>query len=293
LNFVALAGLFEVDQPEAFRSQQAQEPRAESQELSFASGLPPSALRHDPGRESPLRVPGLLVADIGGAWAAVAGIAAALFHRERTGEGSSVDISIHDVAASWLTFPAAARMIGRAGGAGGAGGEDPPFPIVSDEACYNIYTTADGRHVALAAIEPKFWHLFCERVGRPDFMRQQFVPGVQNRLREQVSEVFKSRTLADWMALFADTDVCLTRINTIREALADPQLRSRGTLVEHEGSQYLRSPIVFRTADHSLGGDDRGAVTSARALGADTDRILRDLGLDDQELADLRSRHVI
>jgi alpha-methylacyl-CoA racemase len=278
LNFVALAGLFEVDQPHAFG------PRRRDQR-------PRDQRPHD---QRPIRVPGLLVADIGGAWAAIAGITSALFYRERTGRGSSVDISIHDVAASWLTFPAAARMMGAGrdvAPSGQAGGGDSTFPIVDDEACYNIYTTGDGRHVALAAIEQKFWRLFCERIGQADLVSQQFVPGVQEPVRERVAEVFRSRTLAEWLALFADTDVCLTGVNSIREALADEHLAARGTVVERDGSTYLRSPLVFRAAAGPKLEEStpRTAIVPARALGADTDDVLREAGMPEDELQALRS----
>ncbi|MGE5360448.1 MAG: CaiB/BaiF CoA transferase family protein [Bacteroidales bacterium] len=301
LNFVALAGLFEVDQPRAFHEVRRSE----------RPGVRTSA-------SGGLRVPGLLVADIGGAWAAVAGITSALFHRERTGEGTSVDISIHDVAVSWLTFPAAGRMIRRVGGsrgvggvsgvggvggvrgadgvggvggvagAGGADGDEPPFPITSDEACYNLYTTADGRAIALAAIEQKFWRLFCERIGHPEFIERQFVPGEQEGLREEVAAVFRARTVSEWLAMFADTDVCLTPVRGIREAIGDSHLAERNTIAYDEGSAYVRSPIRFI---------DRPSqdvpIRRAQPLGADTDTVLRERGVDEDALQALRARGVI
>lgn len=247
LNFVALAGLLEIDQP---------------------------------------RVPRLLVADIGSAWAAVAGILAALFQRERAGHGSAVDIAIHDVAASWLTFPAAAAMVL---------GPDAPnrLPITGDAACYNVYATADGGQVALAAIEEKFWQAFCERIGRPEFIPIQFDPSEQARLRGEIAAIFGSRPRADWVALFADVDVCLAPINTIGEALADPHLTWRGGVAARAGSTFVRSPIVFPRHDTRAPGADRTPIVPARALGADTDEVLRSVGLGDSDVAGLRARAVI
>jgi crotonobetainyl-CoA:carnitine CoA-transferase CaiB-like acyl-CoA transferase len=277
LNFVALAGLFEVDQPDS-------------------AGARPAVPRA-PGPAVPVRdaddlhVPRLLVADIGGAWAAVAGILAALFQRERTGRGSAVDIAIYDVAASWLTFPAAPAAIARPTGAA------ERLPISGDAACYNVYLTADGRHVALAAIEQKFWQTFCARIGRPDFIPLQFAPGEQPRMRHLVATTFRSQTMAYWLTMFADADICLAPVRTIGDALADPQLAHRGAVAAAGKSRFIRTPVVFASKAEGGGREaghlDRTPIAAARPLGSDTDDVLRSAGLDDSELASLRSRGVI
>ncbi len=263
LDFVALAGLFEIDQPDGFQRSAAPSDR--------------------PGSRSPaLHVPRLLVADIGSAWAACSGVLAALFQRERNGRGSAVDISIHDVAASWLTFPAAAAMVrGRRGG--------PRLPITGDAACYNLYTTADGRYVALAAIEQKFWRTFCDRVGRPEFAPLQLLPEEQPTLRSEIEALFASRTLAEWLAMFADVDICLAPVNSIDEAIADEHFRSRGTIAFTGQSAFIRSPIVF----NEMSSRERLPVVPARPLGADTDALLRSVGFDDADLGRLRSTGAI
>ncbi len=264
LNFVALSGLFEIDQPDGFRQVAGQQ-------------APPDRNR------PPLHVPKLLVADIGSAWAAATGILAALFQRERTGRGTAVDISIHDVAASWLTFPAAAALV--------RGDARQRLPIAGEAACYNVYVTADARYIALAAIEQKFWQTFCERTGHPEFVPMQFVDSAQAKMRDEVAAVFRSRPLADWLALFADVDVCLTAVNTIAEAVEDAHFAHRGTIRRLDGSRFVRSPIVF-SGDGS-GATERRPIAAAPALGADTDEVLRAAGIDDSRLAVLRSRGVI
>ena len=259
LDFVALAGLFEIDPPESAASRDA---------------VPPT-------RMPALHVPRLLVADVGSAWAAAAGVLAALVKRERTGRGSAVDIAIHDVAASWLTFPAAAAIVRGTGGAG-------RLPTSGDTACYNVYATADGRYLALAAIERKFWETFCRRMGHPEFIPLQFLPAEQGRLRAELAVAFRSRALADWLAMFADADVCLASVNTIDEALADVHLASRGAVASDGPSRYVRSPILFGAS-----ATDRVPIGPARPLGADTDAVLRSAGLTPSDVSQLRSRGVI
>src|SRR3954470_24616004 len=94
----------------------------------------------------PPKLPGPLVGDIGSAHQAALAIVAAIVRRLRTGEGSTIDVSIHDAAAAWSIFPTTADLA---------------------QACYNVYETADGRWLALGALETKFWAGFCERLGVP------------------------------------------------------------------------------------------------------------------------------
>jgi len=259
LNFVALTGLFEIDQP-------------------------PDVADAKPF----LHVPRLLVGDIGAAWAAVAGILAALFRRERTGQGSAVDIAIHDVAASWLTFPAADAVVG------GRGRTPQPLPIRGDAACYNVYVASDGRHITLAAIERKFWRTFCERIGRPDMVPLQFVPAEQARLRREIADVFRRRTAAEWVVSFADVDVCLAPVKTIHEALDDPHLAHRRAFGSDGGATFVRAPIVFGSGNPAEAGSrERIPIVRARPLGADTDEVLRFVGLVESEIGRLRSQRVI
>ena len=105
----------------------------------------------------------MFIADVGGgAMSAVIGILAALFGRERGGDGASIDVSMHEAALYWLMVPAARELV-----EGGASAADT-LPTFGDHACYNVYRTKDGEHVALGALEPKFWLAFCAAVGRDD-----------------------------------------------------------------------------------------------------------------------------
>jgi alpha-methylacyl-CoA racemase len=236
------------------------------------------------------RVPRLLVGDIAAAMNAAVGILAALFQRERTGHGAAVDASIHEAALAWLAFPAARTLV--------AGGFDDPneLPLTGENACYNIYETADGRFLALGALEPKFWQGFCERIGRADLAPLQQAQGEERaRVLEQVRAVMRSRTCDEWLALFADADVCLTAINTVPEALGDPHLVARRAVTELDGTTYIAAPITI-TDDASPAGWDaaRGIrVRPAPALGADTDDVLEQAGIDADRRAALRQGGVI
>jgi crotonobetainyl-CoA:carnitine CoA-transferase CaiB-like acyl-CoA transferase len=237
--------------------------------LLMLGARPPSGS----GRAVP-RVPRLLIGDIGAALNTVAGILATLFQRERTGAGGVVDVSIHEAALAWMLFPSARSLV--------AGGREDPneLPLTGENACYNIYETKDREWLALGALEPKFWAGFCERIERPDLATRQNATGEERaRVLGEVREIMRSRTRDEWLARFADADVCLTAVNTLDEALADPHLAARGILARESGTTYFTMPGV--------------TVKPAPALSADTDTILEEAGVGATERARLRAAGVL
>ncbi len=129
-------------------------------------------------RPDPTNLPHMFIADIGGgAMSAVIGILAALVGRARTGEGQSLDISMHEAALYWLMLPAARELVA------GADRAVDELPTFGDHACYNVYRTRDDELMALGALELKFWRTFCERVGRPDLVARHLSdPPIRRRL---------------------------------------------------------------------------------------------------------------
>ncbi len=114
-------------------------------------------------------IPGVQIADlVGGSMQAVTGILLALFARNKTGQGRHVDVSMYAGVTSLLTIPLAAwRETGREPMPGGE--------ILSGRyACYNLYQAADGRWLAVGALEPKFWAELCRRLGCEDLIARQF-----------------------------------------------------------------------------------------------------------------------
>ncbi|MEJ7717494.1 MAG: CoA transferase [Thermoleophilaceae bacterium] len=111
------------------------------------------------------------IADLGGgALMAAFGILAALRERERSGLGQLVDVSMADGALSWLAMTAASRL------AGGPKPERGGTELAGGLACYRPYACRDGGHVALGALEPKFWQELCHGLDREDLLEAQFAP---------------------------------------------------------------------------------------------------------------------
>jgi alpha-methylacyl-CoA racemase len=141
-------------------------------------------------------LPPLQIADLAaGALGAVTQILAALI----AGGGARITVSMthrsHDLVAHRV------------------GGDPVPKLLTGGVACYRIYGTADGRHLTVSALEPRFWQRLCEVVGLPELVPRQWEP----RLPE-LEQLFASRPLAEWLALFDGEDVCAGPVATLDEA---------------------------------------------------------------------------
>ncbi len=234
-------------------------------------------------------LPRLLIGDIaGGAMSAIAGVLAALVARERTGEGASVDISMHEGALWWLAVPAARRLV--PGGHAGLG----DLPITGRDPFYNVYRTADDRFLAVGALEPKFWEAFCQGIERPDLAPLQHETGdAQARVVAEVRRVVRGRTLEAWLARFEGVEACVTPVNLPDEALADPHLRARGAVVAEGSGVRLRTPIRVATGPPRPGDPPGRPLAGPPAVGAQTDEILAWAGLPAEARARLRAAGVV
>jgi len=145
-------------------------------------------------------VPPVPIADLaGGAQTAVIEILSALIERARTGRGARIVVS--------MTHEAHALASHR------LAGEPLPRLLTGGAACYRIYETADGRHLTVAALEPRFWQNLCDLVGRPDLAGRAFEPDLP-----ELAEVFRRRTLDEWRAALEGKDTCVGPVLTLAEA---------------------------------------------------------------------------
>jgi crotonobetainyl-CoA:carnitine CoA-transferase CaiB-like acyl-CoA transferase len=166
-------------------------------------------------------VPSALVGDIaGGTYPAVVNLLLALRRRDRTGEGCFIDIAM---AENLFTFQFLGLAMGHGAGAWPQPGEGT---LTGGTARYRIYRTADGRHLAVAALEDKFWAAFCEIAGVPEALRDDArdpratLAAVAGRVAERDS--------AWWEAALAGKDTCCTLVRTLEEAVRDIHFQARG-----------------------------------------------------------------
>jgi len=182
-------------------------------------------------------MPAALVADIaGGAMPAVINILLALRARDRTGEGCRLDIAMAD---AMLTFAWFGLAEGHATGRYPGPGENM---LAGGSPRYGLYETADGRFLAVGALEQKFWEAFCQGIGLPaDLRDDQRGPAATRRA---VADLIRARSGADWQRILGPADCCCTVVASLEEALADEHFRARGLLRYHVDQDGRRMPMT-------------------------------------------------
>lgn len=229
------------------------------------------------------------IADLaGGTLTAVMGILAALFDAQRTGHGRFVDVSMTDaVLAHSVAAMAAVQTYGN--GRPVPRGEDFTSGRLP---CYGVYETADGRYLALGALEPQFWQSFCRAAERPDLIPKGFVidHGAADA-RAEVAALVRSRTLQDWMTLLENVDACATPVLRLDEVMTHPLTRSRDMVVDgvsSDGIFYLQFAFPVKMSGYRFTVDRRPP-----RLGEHNREVLTSLGYDEARIAGLEARNII
>uniref|UniRef100_UPI0004C6E807 CoA transferase n=1 Tax=Streptomyces sp. NRRL S-146 TaxID=1463884 RepID=UPI0004C6E807 len=180
--------------------------------------------------DEPPAVPANLLGDYaGGSLYLVVGVLAALHHARASGTGQVVDAAIVDGTAHLATMIHGMLAAG--------GWQDRRGANLLDGGCpyYGTYETADGRYMAVGALEPRFYAEFLALLGVEDQAGARKDVGRWSELREQVATRFKSRTRDEWTAVFDGSDACVAPVLSLREAPHHPHLAARGTFTDHGG----------------------------------------------------------
>ena len=223
-------------------------------------------------------LPAIQVGDFGGGMAAAFGIAAGLRETAVMGRGRFVDVAMLDVAVSWTAVPLASTL--------GTGTVPVKDALSGGLACYRTYRCADGRHVAVGALEPKFWRKLCECLGVPDLVDQHMaLPPEQERVAARLADVFIRRPRDEWVAELGDVEACVAPVNDVAEASRDSQVRSRDMVVEVDGRPVGPGAVV--KAGHPP------AARPAPGLGEHTEEVLGEAGFSEAEVEDLRAQGVV
>jgi crotonobetainyl-CoA:carnitine CoA-transferase CaiB-like acyl-CoA transferase len=217
-------------------------------------------------------VPGVQIADIGGgALMALSGILMALFHKERTGKGQHVDVSMLDGAISWLYASASEYF------ATDSVPQRGNTRLSGKYACYDVYPTQDGKYLSVGALEEKFWFRLCELIGRPDWISlKDSEEGIQTRLREDMAQLFRTKDQAEWLELLKYEDTCVGPVYDLDEVFSDPQVMEREMLKEMQHpvaglTKQLGFPIKFSSTPGQL-------YAHSPLLGEHTEEIISQLG---------------
>jgi crotonobetainyl-CoA:carnitine CoA-transferase CaiB-like acyl-CoA transferase len=192
-------------------------------------------------------LPPVLVADIGGgSYPAFTNVLLALMQRERTGQGTWLDISMTDNLFPWIYW-----AIGSGVHAG-----DWPRPsgnlVTGGSPRYNVYETADSRFLAVGALEDRFWIPLCSLLDLDAGSLDDI--GDPEGVRSQIAERIASQSSQHWQELFDGHDVCCNLVRTVQEALDDPHFKERGLFdraltLDDERMPALPSPIAQALRD--------------------------------------------
>ncbi len=226
---------------------------------------------------------GIQVADqCAGGLNAVVAILAALYHKERTGEGQCIDISMTDGAMHLGALHAMAYL---------AGGEPPEREgnPLNGGGYYDFYRTKDGEYMSVGSLEPQFFKAMVTALGREDLADKQMSGG--RELKEALQAEFEKKTRKEWEAVFKEVDACVEPVLSVAEMAEHPLTKARemvvdvprpdGTTQRQVGSPYKmeRTPAEYRFA---------GA-----APGAHTRQVLEEAGFSQDEIEELSKNSVV
>ena len=210
-------------------------------------------------------------------------ILAAANYRSLTGEGQYLDVSMFD---GLVPFNATAG-IGYL-----MGGPQPTCEsmMLSGGSAYDFYETADGKYLAVGSVEPKFWEALCEVVDAPQYARAFVFTPQTLEAKRFMAERFREKTLTEWLRAFEGHDCCVEPVLDMDQCFnGDEHVKERGLIVELDAEggsvrQYAL-PIVFSKSKPKY-------RHVGRKTGADTARILAELGYDEDDIGKMGERGV-
>jgi itaconate CoA-transferase len=238
--------------------------------------------------DSPSKV-GVSIADIACGMYAYSGILAALFRRERTGEGAAIEVSLFEALAEWMGFPAYFTMYG---------GKEPPRTGASHAAIapYGPFECGDGEVIFLGIQNEREWERFCEAVLEQPALAndERFASNserVENRddLHQEIEAILEELSSQEAIERLDDAKIANARMRTVRDFLEHPQLEARGRWRE-VGSPV--GPLRALLPPAIMDGEEP-VMAPIPEVGEHTDKILAELGYSDDAVASLRQSAAI
>lgn len=229
----------------------------------------------------PVRI-GPPLPDFGAAVFLALGVSAALLHRERTGEGQRLDLSLLG-AAIWSTIPRDAETLRTGEAPERLGSGHPTFMP------YGNYSGSDGSLFFISCFNEKFWQTLCDAIERPDLKTdpRSTTNIVRNRNRDflddELKAIFKTRTTAEWMQRFAECDVPAAPVQDLQQALRnDPQVAHNRTIIEQIHPTAGR--VEVQALPLNLHGTPARYRRAAPLFGEHSSEILQEFGFQDDEI---------
>ncbi len=199
-----------------------------------------SLLKDEQGKPT---VPDTQLADIGGSYMAIIALQAALLQRMQTGKGSWVDVNLSDAVHPLLTIPYSFHS---------SGVDYRQFNVINGKTAvnYSTYVCADGRWLALGALEMKFWNNLCDLIEKQEWKKSNQLE-LMNFVfpKAELIAIFKSKTQAEWVELCKGKDVCIAPILELEELEEHPYHQERGTFETFEtdkGTKLTTIALPFK-----------------------------------------------
>jgi len=238
-------------------------------------------------RKNELPVPlGIQVADIaGGSYHVVMGILSAVIHRQLTGEGQAIDISMADAMFSMNVFEGSNFLTG-------GDGAEPESTLLNGGTFYDYYKTQDGRIVSVSSLEPHFFAALINAMELPETLLDISLSdqSSQKRLKKILKIRFLERPWSEWEAVFADCDACVELVLEFPEAMEHQQFKDREMFVDVPDSsgsaqRQIASPFKFSSCKPEY-------RHTGVELGEQTDIVLKELGYSLKQINELKKEGV-
>ena len=231
---------------------------------------------------------GIQIADIaGGTLHAAVGVLAAALHREKTGEGKYIDVSMTDAVFAMNALYGAQFF-------GSGRSPQPEEEILNGGTFYDYYQTKDSRYFSVGSLEPQFRKLLCEALDIPELIDSTFNDSyyTQMRFKEAVSDAFKSKTYAEWLDIFNDNfHGCVEPVLTFEEACTHPQILARDMVVDVPKKDG-KTQRQIGTAIKFDGVQPTYKFVGAK-IGEHTTDILKQLGYTEDTITELTEKGIL
>lgn len=194
-------------------------------------------------------------------------------------KGGFIDLSLMDGALALISAPLVRSL---------SAPDREPDELWGTHACYRVYECNDGRRVAVGALEPQFWQALCEGLGLSGHVRSQWSRKKQPEMAADFERTFRMKSQAEWMKTLEPLDACVTPVQTLAEAMADPQVRARQAFLPQKTARgAFLSPTFLPQITR------RTHRRRAPRHGEHTRAVLLSLGLSKARIGRLRDTGVI
>jgi len=220
---------------------------------------------------------GIQIADIAsGSNYAIIGVLAAVVNRAQTGKGQYIDISMTDGVMALHAMAGAAFLAGDP-----APGREENW--LNGGSLYDFYETRDGRYLSIGSLEPQFFSVLCQNIGRPDLIPGGVMPKNLNKVKEDIRAIIRLKTRDEWVEIFKGVDACVEPVLTIEEALESELAGARQIVVDVpilDGGKVrqLANPVKFSDTPASY------AFAGVRT-GRHNKEVLLELGYTEEQIS--------